>query len=71
MASTRELVIYVMKNSATIREWCQRKHQFTLEKAETAELDRYGDIVAEIIADGQKSGVVSAAQVKGSEPLPA
>lgn len=70
MASTRELVLYILNTNARIREWCQEKHQFGLDKAEQAELDRYGDIVAEIIADGEKAGVVSRAQIEGSEPLP-
>ncbi len=70
MASTRDLVVYILNNDEGIRAWCQEKHQFSLEKAEEAELDRYGDIVAEIIADGKKSGVVSEAQIEGTEPLP-
>jgi N-acetylglutamate synthase/N-acetylornithine aminotransferase len=70
MASTRDLVVYILNTNARIRQWCQDKHQFSLEKAEQAELDRYGDIVAEIIADGEKAGVVSRAQIEGTEPLP-
>jgi hypothetical protein len=70
MASTRELVVYILNNDAVIREWCKEKYQFTVEKAEEAELERYGDIVAEIISDGKKSGVVSEAQIKGDAPLP-
>lgn len=69
MASTRELVVYILEQDGRILDWCQAQHGFTLEKARTADLTSYGDLVAEIIADGKRSGVVSQAQVQGQAHL--
>lgn len=69
MTSTRDLVVYVLENDARVRDWAQQKYSFTLDKARTADLANYGDLVAEIIADGKKAGTITEAQVQGSAPL--
>ncbi len=71
MASTRDLVVYILKHSPKIREWCDKKHGFTLDKALKGELPQYGDFAAEVIQDGIKEGVITTAQAKGEQPLPA
>ena len=71
MNSTRQLIVHVLEHDAKIRDWCMQKHRFSLEKAKSANLADYGDIVAVIIADGMKSGAISEAQVEGAEPLSA
>jgi len=69
MASTRDLVVYILNHSPKIRKWCEDKHNFTLSKAEASDLSQYGDFTAEIIQDGIKEGVISKAQAEGQAPL--
>ncbi len=71
MASTRDLVVFILKNSPKICAWCEKKHGFTLAKAQKGEITQYGDFIAEIIQDGIKEGVITSAQAKGEQPLPA
>jgi hypothetical protein len=71
MASTRDLLVYILRNSPKIRDWCEKKHGFTLAKAQTGDIPQYGDFAAEVIQDGIKEGVITAAQAKGDQALPA
>ena len=69
MASTKELVTYILDNDQEIRDWFETEHRFTREKAENADLTLYRDLVAGVLQEGMRKNLVSQAQVDGREKL--
>ncbi len=69
MASTRELVQYILEQDPKMRNWFDTKHGFTVEKAKTADLTLYEDLLSAIVTDGLRQGIINQGQMSGSNQI--
>ncbi len=69
MASTRELVSYILETDKDLRNWFKSEHGFTVNKVRDGNLENYQDLIGVIIRDGLNNNVITQAQADGTENL--
>jgi hypothetical protein len=69
MATTRELVSYILEHDENLRYWFEVEHHFTVEKVRTGPLDDYQNLLGVIITDGILNNVITQEQADGTIEL--
>jgi len=69
MATTRQLVAFVLEQDEELRTWWAEEKGFTIEKAREANLEAYEGYTSAIINEGIRRGIVLEEHLTLNKPI--